>query len=43
MKKILAEHDIIVDIELGLGQSAATIYTCDMTFAYVKINADYTT
>lgn len=43
MKKILAEHDIIVDIELGLGDSYATIYTCDMTFAYIKINADYTT
>ncbi len=43
MKKILAEHDIIVDINLGLGNEAATVYTCDLTFAYVKINADYTT
>ena len=43
MKKILAEHDIVVDIELGLGDSAATVYTCDLSFQYVKINADYTT
>ncbi len=43
MKKILAQHDIIVDIELGLGTAQATVYTCDMTFAYIKINADYTT
>ena len=43
MKKILAAHDIIVDINLGLGDSAATIYTCDLSFQYVKINADYTT
>ncbi|MBR4903715.1 MAG: bifunctional glutamate N-acetyltransferase/amino-acid acetyltransferase ArgJ [Selenomonadaceae bacterium] len=43
MKKILAEHDIIVDIELGLGNIAATVYTCDLSFQYVKINADYTT
>ena len=43
MKKILAEHDIIVDIELGLGDAQATIYTCDLSFQYVKINADYTT
>ena len=43
MRKILAEHDIIVDIELGLGNSSATIYTCDLSFQYVKINADYTT
>ena len=43
MKKILAAHDIIVDISLGLGESSATIYTCDLSFQYVKINADYTT
>lgn len=43
MKKVLAQHDIIVDIELGLGNFHANIYTCDMTFAYIKINADYTT
>ncbi len=43
MKKVLAEHDIVVDIELGLGDAQATIYTCDLSFQYVKINADYTT
>jgi len=43
MKKVLAEHDIVVDIELGLGKEAATIYTCDLSFQYVKINADYST
>ena len=43
MKKILAAHDIVVDIELNLGNESATVYTCDMTFGYVKINADYTT
>ena len=32
-----------VDIDLGLGKAAATIYTCDLSFQYVKINADYTT
>ena len=43
MKKILAAHDIVVDIDLNLGDAAATIYTCDLSFQYVKINADYTT
>ena len=43
MKKILAEHDIVVDIELNLGNESATVYTCDLSFQYVKINADYTT
>jgi len=43
MRKILAAHDIVVDIDLGLGDAQATIYTCDLSFQYVKINADYTT
>ncbi len=43
MRKILAERDIVVDIELGLGNSNATVYSCDLSFGYVKINADYTT
>ena len=43
MKKILAEHDIVVDIDLGIGNTAATVYTCDLSFQYIKINADYTT
>ena len=43
MKKVLTEHDIVVDIELGLGNAAATVYTCDLSFLYVKINCDYTT
>ena len=43
MRKVLAQHDIVVDIELNLGDAAATVYTCDLSFQYVKINADYTT
>ena len=43
MRDILAAHDIVVDIDLGLGDSSATIYSCDLSFGYVKINADYTT
>ena len=43
MRAILSEHDITIDIALGLGNAAATVYTCDLSFGYVKINADYTT
>lgn len=43
MREVLTAHDIIVDIELGLGNESATIYTCDLSFQYIKINADYTT
>ena len=41
MKKVLTEHDIVVDIELGLGNAAATVYTCDLTYRYVAVNAEY--
>lgn len=43
MKKIMAARDIVVDIELGLGAAEATVWTCDESFLYVKINSDYTT
>ncbi|MCR5834181.1 MAG: bifunctional glutamate N-acetyltransferase/amino-acid acetyltransferase ArgJ [Selenomonadaceae bacterium] len=43
VRAILKEHDINVNIDLGLGDAQATIFTCDLSFAYVKINADYTT
>ena len=43
MRKVLAAHDIVVDIELGLGNVAATVYTCDLSYEYVKINGEYTT
>lgn len=43
MRNILAAHDIVVSVDLGLGDSSATIYSCDLSFGYVKINADYTT
>ena len=43
VKKIMQEHDIVVDIELNRGDETASIYSSDLSFAYVKINADYTT
>jgi len=32
-----------VDLDLGSGDGAFTIWTCDLTYEYVKINADYHT
>lgn len=43
MKKILAAHDIDVNIELGQGNSSATVYTCDLSYRYVAINSEYST
>ena len=33
--------DVTVDLNLGVG--ADTVYTCDLSYEYVKINAEYTT
>ena len=43
LKKVMAEHDIVVDIELGLGDVDATVWTCDFSYGYVKINGEYHT
>ena len=46
-KKALIEAmgaaDIPIEIELGRGDSKAEIYTCDLSYEYVRINAEYTT
>ncbi|MDA0748019.1 MAG: bifunctional glutamate N-acetyltransferase/amino-acid acetyltransferase ArgJ [bacterium] len=34
---------IPIDIDLGTGTAEATIYTCDLTYEYIKVNAEYTT
>ena len=33
--------EIVVRVDLGLGQSARTVWTCDLTHGYIEINADY--
>ena len=35
--------DIPIEIELGCGDREAEIYTCDFSYEYVRINAEYTT
>lgn len=35
--------EIRITIELGRGAAAATVWTCDLSYDYVRINADYRT
>ena len=35
--------EITVRVDLGRGQACGTIYSCDLSYDYVKINADYRT
>ncbi|QVL46044.1 MAG: bifunctional glutamate N-acetyltransferase/amino-acid acetyltransferase ArgJ [Methylophilaceae bacterium] len=38
---IMKEAEILVRVVLNRGQQAATVWTCDFSYDYVKINADY--
>ncbi len=40
---ILKEKTIYITIQLSDGNSAATAWSCDFSYDYVKINAEYTT
>ena len=35
--------EVLVTVDLGAGDGKATFYTCDFSYEYVKINAEYTT
>lgn len=43
LKAVMEEHDIVIDIALGLGEAKATVWTCDLSYEYVKINGEYHT
>ena len=36
-------NEINLDIDLGLGSAEATVWTCDFSYKYVEINAEYHT
>jgi len=42
-KKILSEHDVIIDIQMAAGAAECTCWGCDITYDYIKINGDYRT
>jgi len=41
--KVLQEDEFTVTVDLNLGAETETVYTCDFSIDYVKINADYRT
>ncbi|MBL1137469.1 MAG: bifunctional glutamate N-acetyltransferase/amino-acid acetyltransferase ArgJ [Chloroflexi bacterium] len=40
---IFAQQEITVHLDLGLGTSESTVWTCDFSHEYVSINGDYRT
>jgi glutamate N-acetyltransferase/amino-acid N-acetyltransferase len=43
LREIFSAKEIDLLVELRLGKGAATVYTCDLSYDYVKINGEYTT
>ena len=41
--KVMAEHDIVIDVEMSMGDAKATVWSCDFSYEYVKINGEYHT
>ena len=37
----MKQDEIVIRVDLGLGDGKATVYTCDLTHSYIDINADY--
>jgi glutamate N-acetyltransferase/amino-acid N-acetyltransferase len=45
-KKLLSEmnkDEIRIQLYLGMGENSATLWTCDLSKEYIKINAEYHT
>jgi glutamate N-acetyltransferase/amino-acid N-acetyltransferase len=40
-KRVMAKAEIGVRVALGRGEARATVWTCDFSHEYVRINADY--
>ncbi len=34
-------QDLLIGVDLGIGDGQATVWTCDLTHGYIDINADY--
>lgn len=43
LKSIMDSREILIEVDIGLGEKSATAWGCDLTYDYVKINAMYTT
>ncbi len=40
-QRVMQQSDITIRVVLGRGSAAATLWTCDFSYDYVKINASY--
>lgn len=43
LANVMKQKDIVIDIELNMGDEDATVWSCDLSYEYVKINGEYHT
>ncbi len=43
LRRYLSGSDVLIGIDLGIGVDAFTVFGCDLTDGYIRLNADYTT
>ena len=43
LKYVMESEEIVIHINIGLGIGSAAAWGCDLTYDYVRINAEYTT
>jgi len=41
IKRYMNKKDLLLEINLNMGKESATVYTCDLTQEYIKINTNY--
>lgn len=39
--RYMQKQDLVIAVDLALGEAQATVWTCDLTHQYITINADY--
>jgi glutamate N-acetyltransferase/amino-acid N-acetyltransferase len=39
----MRSDEVLIHVSLGTGNAQATVWGCDLSAGYVRINADYTT
>lgn len=42
-RKPMLEKELVITVDLAIGSSSATAFTCDFSYDYIKINAEYHT
>jgi glutamate N-acetyltransferase/amino-acid N-acetyltransferase len=42
-QQAMQQDEIAIDVDLGRGEAKANVWTCDLSYDYIKINAEYRT